>query len=421
MSPGLCSLLFATLMVIVLFFSYMLGMRGWIAGTAVSVIGWILSVVLGWADPSLFAMEGVALLFTLGVSLRWVMRHEAWSSRAKKDEDESQVKQSRLQAAVQHLKEKMNERIAEMDHGQKQYELVKKLAEAVSWPEMAPSLEKALKYFFKAEGWALYLTNEKGELHGMQHRGNTPGLSVEDLTRKEAYLQPFEKTKVLNMPLWRAHERIGFLMVRLPQMDSTPDQEIVSEAEQLSTQLIFAMAKAKLFRELDLRSRTDGLTGLARRGPFDERLKEEVARAQSFKSTFSILMIDIDHFKNMNDTYGHQVGDDVLKTVTQRIQECLYETDFIARYGGEEFVCILPRSQPAGLRQKAEQIRQRVADQAFVIGLEAIQVTISLGIAHFPQDGQTAQAILEASDRALYAAKHAGRNRVIEASSIART
>ena len=73
------------------------------------------------------------------------------------------------------------------------------------------------------------------------------------------------------------------------------------------------MAKAKLYRELDKRSRTDGLTGLSRRGPFEERLREEVARAHSFRTTFSILMIDIDHFKNLNDTYGHQVGDEVLK------------------------------------------------------------------------------------------------------------
>src|SRR6059058_6034766 len=104
-------------------------------------------------------------------------------------------------------------------------------------------------------------------------------------------------------------------------------------------------------------------------------MKEEVARALSFRSTFSILMIDIDHFKRLNDGFGHQVGDEVLRTVSQRLREGLYETDVIARYGGEEFVCLLPRSEPAGLRVKAEQIRERVASQAFVIGLEAIQVT----------------------------------------------
>src|SRR5438045_7290185 len=98
-------------------------------------------------------------------------------------------------------------------------------------------------------------------------------------------------------------------------------------------------------------------------------------------------MIDIDHFRNLNESYGHQIGDEVLRTVSQRLKEGLYETDLIARYGGEEFVCLLPRSQPAGLKIKADQIRQRIAGGAFIIGLEAIQVTISIGIAHFPQDG----------------------------------
>ena len=223
---------------------------------------------------------------------------------------------------------------------------------------------------------------------------------------------------MLNLPLWRLHERIGLLVLRIP--DFPPDQRaaLLAEAADFSTQLIFAMAKAKLFRELDRRSRTDGMTGLSRRGPFEERLREEVARAESFKSTFSILMIDIDHFKRLNDTYGHQAGDEVLRTVSQRLKEGLYETDLIARYGGEEFVCLLPRSQPAGLKIKAEQIRERIAGHAFVIGLEAIQVTISIGIAHFPQDGTTPEAIMEAADRALYAAKDGGRNCAGEAASV---
>src|ERR1017187_8566621 len=117
-------------------------------------------------------------------------------------------------------------------------------------------------------------------------------------------------------------------------------------------------------------------------------------------------------------TRTHQVGDEVLKTVSQRLHEGLYETDVIARYGGEEFVCPLPRSQAAGLKVKADRIRERVASEAFVIGLEAVQVTISIGIAHFPHDGDTPEAVLAAADRAMYAAKAAGRNCVMEAAAV---
>src|SRR5205814_520110 len=195
------------------------------------------------------------------------------------------------------------------------------------------------------EAWALYLTDERGPLHLIQRRGTLPGaMQGDDLSKKEVYLQSYvipegvdqgKTVWILNMPLWRLHERIGWLALRIP--DFAPDQRagLLAEAGAFSTQLIFAMAKAKLYRELDQRSRTDGLTGLSRRGPFEERLREEVARARSFRTTFSILMIDIDHFKNLNDTYGHQVGDEVLKTVSQRLRQGLYETDLIARFGGE--------------------------------------------------------------------------------------
>src|SRR5262249_44801100 len=102
---------------------------------------------------------------------------------------------------------------------------------------------------------------------------------------------------------------------------------------------------------------------------------------------------------------------------SMRLREGLYETDVIARYGGEEFVCLMPRSQPAGLKVKAERIRERIASEAFVIGLEAVTVTVSIGIAHFPHDGDSPESVLAAADRALYAAKAAGRNCVIEAAT----
>jgi diguanylate cyclase (GGDEF)-like protein len=388
---------------------------------------WAAFAILGWADYAVLAVEGITGAVTVWLALRWTMRHRAWHRRIVEDQGQSDERQLQVKGALDHLKEKIAVKAAEVEHSLKQYELIKKLAEAVSWEEMSPSLERALKHFFHAEGWALYLTDEKGELYNVQRRGMTPDIQVEDLPKKEPYWQNFNITSgeeqgksalALGMPLWRLHERIGLLIVRLPAILPEEQSAMLADATSFSTQLIFAMAKAKLYRELEGRSRTDGLTGLSRRGPFEERLQEEVARAQSFKSTFSILMIDIDHFKNFNDTYGHQVGDEVLRTVAQRLRESLYETDVVARYGGEEFVCLLPRSQPAGLRIKADQIRQRVAGQAFVIGVEAIKVTISIGIAHFPQDGATGQAVIAAADRALYAAKAAGRNCVVEAASV---
>jgi diguanylate cyclase (GGDEF)-like protein len=379
------------------------------------------------ADPGTLAVQALAALVTLGITLRWIFSHSQWKKRIGTDRRETDEKHQQIRGVVDDLKARIAVKVTEVDRGLKQYELVRRLAEAMSWEEMFPSLDKALKHFFKSDGWALYLTDEKGELDLVQRRGVTPEPRAEDLPKKEPFLHTFvpptgtdegRNVWALGMPLWRLHERIGLLVVKITDVGPEGQGALLAEATNFAVQLIFAMAKAKLYRELDRRSRTDGLTGLSRRGPFEERLREEVARARSFRTTFSILMIDIDHFKNLNDTYGHQVGDEVLKTVSQRLHQGLYETDFIARYGGEEFVCLLPRSIPAGLKVKAEQIRQRVANESFVIGLEAVTVTISIGIAHFPHDGDSPEAILAAADRALYAAKAAGRNCCVEAATV---
>jgi diguanylate cyclase (GGDEF)-like protein len=424
---GLSTLLFAAGLVAALSLVYAAGMTGWIIAAFSIMAGWAAILIFGWADPALLAVQLLAAFVTMGLGLRWTLRHRAWQERIAKDRRDASDSQFQVQGAVQHLKDKIVSKASDVERGLKQYELVKRLAEAVSWQDMSPSLERALKHFFQVDAWALYLTDTKGELKLLQRRGAVSDPRPEDLPKKEPYLHTFiaqggadqgRTVWALGMPLWRLHERVGLLILRIPEIAPDKQATILAEAANFSVQLIFAMAKAKLYRELEERSRTDGLTGLSRRGPFEERLKEEVARAQSFRSTFSILMIDIDHFKSLNDGYGHQVGDEVLKTVSQRLREGLYETDLIARYGGEEFVCLMPRSDPAGLRIKADQLRQRVGNQAFVIGLEAIQVTVSIGIAHFPQDGRTAEDVMAAADRALYAAKNAGRNQVVEAARV---
>jgi diguanylate cyclase (GGDEF)-like protein len=424
---GLSTLLFTFGLVMALALVYAAGMTGWILAGLMLLGGWVAILVLKAADPGAAAVQVLAATVTMSLALRWVFRHQGWTKRMVQDRRETEDKQQQTRGVVDDLKARIAVKVTEVDKGLKQYELVKRLAEAVSWEEMSPSLDKALKHFFRSDGWALYLTDEKGEIQIVQRRGVTPDPRDEDMTKKEPFLHTFipatgadegRNVWALGIPLWRLHERIGFLIIRITEI--APDQQanLLAEANTFAVQLIFAMAKAKLYRELDKRSRTDGLTGLSRRGPFEERLREEVARARSFRTTFSILMIDIDHFKNMNDTYGHQVGDEVLKTVAQRLHEGLYETDVIARYGGEEFVCLLPRSQAAGLKVKAERIRERVCSQPFVVGLEAVTVTISIGIAHFPHDGDSPEAVLAAADRAMYAAKAAGRNCVMEAASV---
>lgn len=161
----------------------------------------------------------------------------------------------------------------------------------------------------------------------------------------------------------------------------------------------------------------DGLTGLKNRKYFDESLHREVNNALRSQSHLSLLFLDIDHFKMINDNYGHIVGDECLKRISTLFQETLQrKTDTVARYGGEEFAIILPSDNTTKALALAEKIRRSVEELRYVNEKINISFTISIGVASFiPKPGDTAESLIKMADKALYLAKDAGRNRVIEA------
>lgn len=161
----------------------------------------------------------------------------------------------------------------------------------------------------------------------------------------------------------------------------------------------------------DLSSR-DALTGLANRRQFEIALEREIDRVARAGEPALVLMVDIDHFKRVNDSHGHAAGDRVLQTVAQRLLECVRPMDTVARFGGEEFAIILPNCAPAFGVAVAERIRCQVAEQpAAIVRGEAITVTISLGGAYAPQWVRSTSLLwLSRADQQLYRAKRAGRN-----------
>ena len=156
--------------------------------------------------------------------------------------------------------------------------------------------------------------------------------------------------------------------------------------------------------ELERLSASDSLTGLSNRRILTQRLSEELLRAQRQSHSFTVLMLDVDHFKKYNDAYGHPAGDEVLKKVANILRNCTRAGDCTARYGGEEFAVLLSGKSGDTALQLAERIRERVAAEEFVGG----KVTISGGIAEFPHHGHTAEAVISSADEALYEAKRAG-------------
>lgn len=157
----------------------------------------------------------------------------------------------------------------------------------------------------------------------------------------------------------------------------------------------------------------DQLTGLLNRREFDRIITEEAERSKRFGHTFALILVDIDHFKQVNDRHGHLAGDAVLREVARRLQRGLRSVDRLARFGGEEFVLVLMETDEAKAVALAERLRGQVAAEPFEAGTAApLPVTISAGVAVFPRDGATIPAVIDAADKALYAAKAEGRNRV---------
>jgi diguanylate cyclase (GGDEF)-like protein len=201
---------------------------------------------------------------------------------------------------------------------------------------------------------------------------------------------------------------------------STPRELTAAELDRLQVignQSSLALQNALLHGELERLSVTDRLTELYNHGYFQQRLEEEIGRAERFGHVLSLIMIDIDDFKAFNDTYGHPRGDRVLRSVSDAITRTLREIDFAARYGGEEFVVVLPETDVEGARAVAERIRVEVESLSFTsIGVDAsIRKTISVGVATFPTHAHGGAPLIVAADQAMYAAKRSGKNAVVVA------
>lgn len=186
-------------------------------------------------------------------------------------------------------------------------------------------------------------------------------------------------------------------------------QNSLTEQKKMATKL------QALNRELEERALTDDLTGLANRRAFDEELEREVERAKRLNQPLCLLMLDVDRFKNINDTHGHQAGDRVLAEVAQIIGKNARGCDLPARYGGEEFAVILPHTPLAGAKIAAERLRKCIEDLAVVYEGKTLGVTASIGVSVLekPERPRAGIMTIREADDALYAAKEAGRNRVM--------
>jgi len=174
--------------------------------------------------------------------------------------------------------------------------------------------------------------------------------------------------------------------------------------------LVYPLRNAVTYRLAVERALRDPLTGALNRAALEEALQREVEVARRQAAPLAVLVIDVDHFKAVNDTYGHRFGDDVLRTVAHALSDTIRRSDAFYRYGGEEFVVLASHTQPMGAQQLAERIRSNVAAIG-TVGGQAMRVTVSIGVACLRAD-ESGEALFQRADRALYRAKENGRDRI---------
>ncbi|MCC7492315.1 MAG: diguanylate cyclase [Fimbriimonadaceae bacterium] len=246
-------------------------------------------------------------------------------------------------------------------------------------------------------------------------------LLIEDITKDDRF-QPrrdggpqrkYSTRSLLSVPLTIGTEVVGVLNVNNKTNNAVFTAHDLQNLTLLASQAAVSIENARLYETLQRLAVTDPLTRLFRRNYFEEQFDNELRRSQRYGRALSVMMIDIDFFKRINDTYGHPVGDRVLQGLAGLLRRYARKDDVIARYGGEEFVTLLVETDGPGAVLAGERIRQAAEAQEFEIGDgRVLRLTISVGTASFPPDGDDREGLLQRADLALYAAKHGGRNRV---------
>lgn len=322
------------------------------------------------------------------------------------------------------------------------YEITKKMSESLKFNEIFAVFSSFLQENFVFKKCDLLIMAQNGpeprleNFYSVRHgsSSNVPAPVQADAAVYSGLIRSFlEKSKVICIsrdsepeafgPLGITDESVGTFVgipifsekrvVAILIVENLPREDI-DRFFIVAMQFALEIKKVLLYETVEKLAITDSLTGLYTRRYFSERLNEELQRSRRYKFKFAFLMLDIDDFKKCNDTYGHLVGDVVLKELAGIMRSSVREIDLVARYGGEEFAVILPETDTAGACLVAERIRSRTAGRVFKAYDETLHVTISIGVATYPKDADKAKDLIDRADGALYAAKKSGKNLVQE-------
>lgn len=263
-----------------------------------------------------------------------------------------------------------------------------------SWP-----YEAALSHFEPPDCWAL-----------RRGRAYFYGRNAVDFACKHVTLENEGTTpdEYFCLPIIAHGDAVGLLYLKFPENTADKRHDPQKLANFCAEQISLAIANVKL-REQSIR---DSLTGLFNRRYFLDNAKREMSRCATAKKSAALIALDIDQYKELNDTYGHDAGDAVLKMLSEVLQTLFHEGDTPCRMGGDEFNVMLPGATETHAATHTEALRKKIEAQDLRYGGKVLKVTASIGVAVYPNDGKTLEALMQIADEALYAAKDSGRNQV---------
>lgn len=280
-----------------------------------------------------------------------------------------------------------------------------------------PIIGEMLDKFFEDYLIYIFLKDENKKINELSWPNNCKDNIILELVKNLNDAKMSEDNKIYALPLISEGKNVGSVVAKSTAGKiSSKDKEYF---ELLATQIAITINRANVYAEILKHATLDALTGFYNRRQLEERIKQEVSNAKRQHAPLCGIMTDIDFFKGVNDTYGHAVGDLVLKTIAKVIRGQLREYDIAGRYGGEEFSILLPFTKISEAKMVAERLRQTIADKTIDISkinpdseVKKINITMSLGIYEIKEDDNE-DDLLRKADKALYQAKNTGRNKVV--------
>ena len=315
---------------------------------------------------------------------------------------------------------------AQLRRAQALNELARVFATSIRLSDSLSEIVRSIQKTFHFDRTSMYLTDPKtgkldeaysadisGEVKTLDSASNIHKKFIVDCREDDSSCPLLAKSDiVLTLPLTLQNKNLGWLVFDNILSRVPISEEDILSLKQFSTQVALAIDNARLFEKVQELSNYDELTKLCLRRFFNENLAQEIYRSKRFNLTFSLVLMDIDHFKNINDTYGHILGDEALKAVSEVIRNSLRQTDIPCRYGGDEILLLLPRTNGEEAKNIARRLSERVRNielpQRLTRG-EEIKLTISQGISVYPYDSEEPAELINRADEALYRVKEGGR------------